>query len=307
MYHFIVNPAARSGLGKETWRELRPLLDQKELPYQVHFTRYQTHATKIAKEITSDGARHTLIVLGGDGTVNEVLNGICHLSQTELGYIPLGSGNDLARGLGLPADPKEALEKILTAPVRPVDIGCIRYNGQSRRFIVSAGLGFDAAVCHQVMVSKLKAIFNLLHLGKLTYAGVALQLLFFLRSGKMTILLDGRKKLALSNVYFAAAMNLPFEGGGFRFCPKADCEDGTLNIIAVAGLPKLVLLLLLPTAFFGLHTHFPGIYTLTCKNAEFISQEELPVHTDGEPVLRQKRIKVCLEKEKLLMKFINKQ
>ena len=151
MYHFIVNPAARSGLGKETWRELRPLLDQKELPYQVHFTRYQTHATKIAKEITSDGARHILIVLGGDGTVNEVLNGICHLSQTELGYIPLGSGNDLARGLGLPADPKEALEKILTAPVRPVDIGCIRYNGQSRRFIVSAGLGFDAAVCHQVM------------------------------------------------------------------------------------------------------------------------------------------------------------
>ena len=88
MYHFIVNPAARSGLGKETWRELRPLLDQKELPYQVHFTRYQTHATKIAKEITSDGARHILIVLGGDGTVNEVLNGICHLSQTELGLSP---------------------------------------------------------------------------------------------------------------------------------------------------------------------------------------------------------------------------
>ena len=64
--------------------------------------------------------------------------------------------------------------------------------------------------------------------------------------------------------------------------------------------------ILQPTAFFGLHTHFPGIYTLTCKSAEFISQEELPVHTDGEPVLRQKRIKVCLEKEKLLMKFINK-
>ena len=118
----------------------------------MHFTRYQTHATKIAKEITSDGARHTLIVLGGDGTVNEVLNGICHLSQTELGYLPLGSGNDLASGLGLPADPKEALEKIpdRAGPARWT-LECIRYNGPvPRRFIVSAGLGFDAAVCHQV-------------------------------------------------------------------------------------------------------------------------------------------------------------
>ena len=97
-----------------------------------------------------------------------------------------------------------------------------------------------------------------------------------------------------------------FEGGGFKFCPHADCRDGKLNIIVVSGLSKLKVLLLLPTAFFGLHTRFHGVHTYTCHSAEFLSAAELPVHTDGEPVLRQQRMMVRLENEKLLMKIINK-
>ena len=306
MYHFISNPAARSGLGEHMWKKLEPLLKQRRISYQAVFTRYQSHATKIAEEITSDGDRHTLIVLGGDGTVNEVINGIVYLGQTELGYIPLGSSNDLARGLELPSDPEKALFSILNAPARPVDIGCVRYGGRTRRFIVSSGFGFDASVCHQVMVSRLKPLLNRLHLGKLTYAGVALQLLFFLRPQNMQMILDGQEKISFHGVYFAAAMNLPFEGGGFKFCPHADCRDGKLNIIVVSGLSKLKVLLLLPTAFFGLHTRFHGVHTYTCHSAEFLSAAELPVHTDGEPVLRQQRMMVRLENEKLLMKIINK-
>ena len=131
MYHFIINPAARSGLGEHMWKKLEPLLKQRRISYQAVFTRYQSHATKIAEEITSDGDRHTLIVLGGDGTVNEVINGIVYLGQTELGSIPLGSSNDLARGLELPSDPEKALFSILNAPARPVDIGCVRYGGRT--------------------------------------------------------------------------------------------------------------------------------------------------------------------------------
>lgn len=156
------------------------------------------------------------------------------------------------------------------------------------------------------MVSRLKPLLNRLHLGKLTYAGVALQLLFFLRPQNMQMILDGQEKISFHGVYFAAAMNLPFEGGGFKFCPHADCRDGKLNIIVVSGLSKLKVLLLLPTAFFGLHTRFHGVHTYTCHSAEFLSAAELPVHTDGEPVLRQQRMMVRLENEKLLMKIINK-
>ena len=119
-------------------------------------------------------------------------------------------------------------------------------------------------------------------------------------------ILDGTKEVSFSKVYFGAAMNLPYEGGGFRFCPDARCRDGRLDIIVLANLPKFKVLSLLPTAFWGLHTRFRGVYTYTCRSVEFISDRELAVHTDGEPVLYQKRLKVCLEKEKLPVKIINK-
>lgn len=300
MYHFIVNPAARSGLGRQIWKDTEGILKRKKLPYQVHFTRYQTHASRIAREITKDEEPHTLIVLGGDGTVNEVINGICRLSRTTLGYIPIGSSNDFARGLGLARDPRQALDRILDpSSARPIRIGCIRYGSQERRFAVSAGIGFDAAVCHQVMVSRLKPFLNRLHLGKLTYAGVALQLLFLMTPKSMTVTLDGKELPLFDKVFFAAAMNLPYEGGGFKFCPKADCRDNRLDIILVSGIPRLKALLLLPTAFAGLHTGFRGIHIYSCRQAEFISEQELPVHADGEPILRQYRISVRMEDEKL--------
>ena len=110
MLHFIVNPCARSGLGKIVWEKIEQKLADEQVAYQMYFTQYKCHATKIAQEITSDGHQHTLVVLGGDGSINEVINGICYLDKTTLGYIPLGSGNDFARGLQIPSDPEKALE-----------------------------------------------------------------------------------------------------------------------------------------------------------------------------------------------------
>lgn len=300
MYHFIVNPAARSGLGKCIWEETEAILQHKNLPYEVHFTRYQTHASRIAQKITSDGQEHTLVVLGGDGTVNEVLNGIHDLSKATLGYIPIGSSNDFARGLRLPKDPGRALNQILDpSSARAIRIGCIRFGTKERRFAVSAGIGFDAAVCHQVMVSPLKKFLNRLHLGKLTYAGVALRLLLFMSPKRMRVILDGKPFASMEKVYFAAAMNLPYEGGGFKFCPDADCQDEKLDIILVSGISRLKALLILPTAFAGLHTRFRGIHIFSCRQAEFISEKLLPVHADGEPILKQIRVSVRLEEKPL--------
>lgn len=300
MYTFIVNPHSRSGLGLELWNTVESSLKERGIRYQVYLTRYQHHATGIVRELTSDQKRHTIIVLGGDGTINEVINGITSLSKVTLGYIPIGSSNDFARSLGLPTDPLRALDNILT-PVNytAIDIGILTYGDTTRRFAVSSGLGFDAGVCHEVMVSRLKIWLNKIKLGKLTYVGIALKQILALTPGKMTILLDGKRKMVFDKVYFTTAMNLPYEGGGFKFCPKADSTDGMLNVIVIANLSKLKVLALLPTAFKGWHTRFNGVFTYTCKKIDIISEKALPVHTDGEPVFRQTQISACLEPEKL--------
>ena len=114
IYHFIVNPRARSGLGEMLWKQLEPELCRKRIDYQIHLTTKKKDAGKIASEITEDGQEHMFVVLGGDGTLNEVLSGIKSLEKVTLGYIPIGSSNDFARGTGIPGDPFKALDTILS-------------------------------------------------------------------------------------------------------------------------------------------------------------------------------------------------
>lgn len=304
MYIFIVNPNSRSGMGSRIWNTVEPVLNERNIRYRVFFTKYQCHAVKLVREITSDGQAHTIIVLGGDGTVNEVVNGIAYLSKTTLGYIPTGSSNDFARSLCIPTDPLTALDNILR-PSRylSVNIGILTYNNKNgvkkRRFAVSTGMGFDACICHEAMISHVKVLLNKLRLGKLTYVGIALRQLLTLTPCRVTVTLDDSRRISFDRAYFATAMNFKYEGGGFKFCPDADCCDGLLDIIVISNLSKLKILTLLPTAYKGWHTRFKGVYTYTCRKAEFKSAAPLPVHTDGEPIYKQTQLTLSLEQEKL--------
>ncbi len=302
MYIFITNPNARSGLGGKVWSEVERILKDKEVSYQIYFTKYQRHASRIVSEITSDGEEHTIIVLGGDGTMNEVLNGIKELSKVTLGYIPIGSSNDFARYFHHPYEPEKALAAILSPKkYAMINVGLLTYweGERKRRFAVSAGLGFDAGICHYAVVSKLKPLLNKLHLGKLTYVGIALAQMLALKPGVMTVSLDDGEPVSYEQVYFATAMNHPYEGGGFKFCPKADPGDDVMDVTVIAGIPKLKTLFLLPTAYKGWHTVFRGVYTYTCRKAVFESAGPLPVHTDGEPVFPQRRVAAALEPDKV--------
>lgn len=300
MYTFITNPNARSGLGKKVWNELEQILKEREVSYEVHFTKYQRHATQIVRDLTSDGREHTIIILGGDGTVDEVVNGIKDLSKVTLGYIPIGSSNDFARFFGFGSTPAQTLQNILdSSETISMDIGCITYhNGEkTKRFAVSAGAGFDAAVCHQSMTSRIKTALNKLHLGRLTYVGIALTRLLALKPCTVHVSIDGREEVSYKKTYFVTAMNHPYEGGGFKFCPDANPCDGKLNITIIAGLSKLKVLFLLPTAFKGWHTLFKGVYTFTCDHFRIRSEHALPIHTDGEYVPYSDTMTASLEPE----------
>lgn len=300
MYLFIVNPNARSGLGHKVWSEIASVLKEKQIEYQVYFTKYQRHAMKIVKELTSDGKEHTLVVLGGDGTIGEVLTGITYPEKITLGYIPIGSGNDFARGLGLPKEAKKALDTILYSKRRrKIDLGVLKYSNKKRRFGVSAGFGFDAALCHEICVSPVKKFFNKLNLGKLAYVSLSIHSLYRCTPKHMTLTLDDSKKLEFDKVYFATAMNLPYEGGGCKFCPKANSEDGLLDIIVIAGVPKFHALLIIPTVFFGLHTLSRGVHIYRCKKVEMQSEIPLAVHSDGEPIFLQKSLEMQVDNRQI--------
>ena len=236
-YTFIVNPKSKSGRGGLIWNQVEPELKKRRIQYQVRFTKYEKEATKITSELTKDEKEYTIIVLGGDGTMDEVINGIRDCSKVTLGYIPTGSGNDFTRALKLPTDPKEALNNILNSKKRVLmDVGVMSCKEMTHRFAVSSGIGFDAAVCHQVAVSKLKVMLNKVKLGQLSYLAVALRRLFRDAHTRACVCLDGEETKSFENTYFVAAMNHPYEGGGFFFCPEAKVDDGYLDVIVVSGL-----------------------------------------------------------------------
>ena len=299
MYHFIVNPNARSGLGKKVWGKLENILKEKDIDYQVHYTTRPKHATEITAQITSGNEQQTVVALGGDGTVNEVVNGIVNFDNTILGYIPIGSSNDFARGLKLPKKPEIALQTILDCPhLHSMNIGEIKYKDKSRRFAVSSGIGYDADIVHESVVSHIKKFLNKIKLGKLTYVLTAIHRLFVTKPCTLTITLDNEEKLTFPKSYFIAMMNNKFEGGGAMFCPKADNGDDMLDFVVAYNMPKLKVLLMFPTAFVGKHIYFKGVYVGKASRIEIEADRPLPVHTDGEPIFLQSKLDAaCIEQK----------
>ena len=148
MYYFIVNPGSRSGNGKIVWKQVEAILEQEQVEYRVFFTAYRYHATKLSKEITSRGEKLTLVTVGGDGTVNEVIDGIQDFSRVTFAYIPTCSSNAFARSLQLACNPQIARMHILhSSCFRKIDLGLMSYGTRTLRFAGSCGCGFDASVC----------------------------------------------------------------------------------------------------------------------------------------------------------------
>lgn len=315
MYHIIVNPASRSGRGQKIWQLLEPVLLKKGVSYQVCFTKKPGDVAKETKRLSASGEKISLIILGGDGTVNEALQGMHPLENFTVGYIPTGSSNDLARDLGIPRDPLLALQLILSdGSVTSMDVGLLRYENvpadakrirdsepiKKRRFIVSCGIGFDAAVCAEAMASPIKDTLNRLGLGKLTYLGIALKQLIATPKIPCELWLDdAAEPIRFKKFFFIAAMHHRFEGGGFMFCPAADYRDGILDVCSVGNLPKLLVLLALPTAFFGKHYAFRGVNAYRARSIRIRCSAPLWVHTDGEVKTQAESILLTLDTEKL--------
>lgn len=299
MYYFIVNPNSKSGYGKKIWRTVQSELRKKKIPYKACLTKYTGHAKKLCRFLLETSDEYIdLIVVGGDGTLNEVLDGITDPGRIRLYYIPTGSGNDFARGMQLPGSPLKACQLLLgSAREISMDIGSVTTQGTGHRFGVSTGIGFDAAICHEALKSPLKTFLNHLHLGKLTYVFIAVKQFILCKPADFQVLLDGKTKRLFRKAYFAAIMNLPYEGGGIRFCPDASPNDRLLDVCCICGVGKLRFLFLLLACVLGVHKRCQNVHIFRCKSINIKSSIPLPVHRDGESGGIQSEIFVKLEKE----------
>lgn len=320
MYYIIVNPASKSGRGAKIWAEIKPVLEQRKVAYEVFFSREAGHVIRLTADLSASLLKSDpdfllkLIILGGDGTLNEALQGISDFGRVQVGYIPTGSSNDMARDLKLSKNPAAVLDQILSCK-EPVlmDLGCLVYeqppeqlsrqhSGElalKRFFSVSSGIGFDAAVCEEALASKFKNILNKIGLGKLTYLSIALKQLIKARKVTCTITLDDDKQIDLPAFLFVACMIHQYEGGGFKFCPGADSGDGLIDICAVGNIPKWLILLALPTAFYGGHYRFRGIDHYTARTVHLETSIPLWVHTDGEVTMKCRSITLTCWQQKL--------
>ena len=303
MYYFIVNPHSKSGKGEKIWEKVEKLLNNWQIDYQCFRTEKPGDAKMFARQLT-EGIKEPKIItaVGGDGTVNEILDGLSFCGPITFGYIPAGSGNDLARSLRLPKSPKKCLKKILYPKYhKQLDYGVISYGEgviKHRRFCVSSGIGMDAAVCHNLLYSRSKTVLNKLHAGRLAYALVGAKQLLLAKSAKGYILLDGIKKVEFNHIYFIAAHIHPYEGGGFKFAPKADPSDGRLAISVASYADKKKLLPILVSAYFGQRNWGKSLKTYECKEVRIHLERPMAVHADGESCFCQDDLQIqCIEKK----------
>ena len=206
MLHIIENSSSGSDKKGILEQTIKPYLSDAGEQYRIYLSEKPGDIARIASEITAADETVRILLIGGDGSINELLSGIRDTRKVILSLIPTGSGNDFARSVGIPGDVKLALDiAVKRGRTGIIDLGEITYDdAASRKFIISSGIGFDAAVCEEAMHSKLKKSLNRVKLGKLSYGLIAIKQIFGAARPDGTISFDGGEEIPLKKVLFSA-------------------------------------------------------------------------------------------------------
>lgn len=224
-----------------------------------------------------------MVAVGGDGTVNEVVNGLAgNDPPVTLGIINTGRGKDCCRNLGLPCRVVLQAERLLEGREAPIDIGLACWpDGRRRHFVNALGAGFDAAVAERAQRGGGS--------GTLPYLLAVLHVLRRYRPVPAAVLLDGAP-LALRPVAAVVAANGPHYGGGMKIAPAADPRDGLLDLVLLGDLGRAELLCWLPLVYRGWHLANSKVITAHGKTVAIEVNASagagcapLPIHVDGEP------------------------
>ena len=280
----IVNPNAGKRKGEKDWLEIAAALTDAGIEFVNVFTEHRNHAVLLAQKYIENGYRN-IIVVGGDGTLNEVVNGIFiqkHIPTNEitLAMIPVGTGNDWCRMFNIPGDYKQAVKLITKREIFVQDTGTIKYisnDGKeiTRYFINMAGMGFDALVAQKTNKQK--------DLGKsnpLSYVANIFLSLFSYTFTKVTILLDGEK--IVSDIFSMSVGICQYNGGGMKQAPNALPDDGLFDMTLIKPVGKLKIIRNFLKLFDGTFTRMPEVSTYRSSKIIIHSEPPMYMEADGE-------------------------
>jgi YegS/Rv2252/BmrU family lipid kinase len=274
----ILNPIAGRGAGTRLRPRIVEWLQGYGLDFRLETTIAPKHATALAREAVRSGSEK-VIAVGGDGTANEVLNGLMRAQDspddTALGILPIGTGNDFAFGAGLSLDLRKACEVVAQDQTRILDVGWIQAeNAEACYFGNGMGLGFDAiANIESRKVKRLR--------GSLVYLVAVLKTLaFYYQSPQVTMCVDGQE--FVQNSLMISIMNGRRMGGAFYTTPDSLMDDGLFDLCMAGQVSRLRMVGFVPQFMRGSHTTDPNVTMCRGQKVTVSSESPWPAQVDGE-------------------------
>jgi YegS/Rv2252/BmrU family lipid kinase len=280
-YKIIVNPTSGRGMGEQSYPIIDHELKKLGLDYEMCRTEAPGHAIQLAKQAAGDGY-DVVVAAGGDGTLNEVLNGLmCASSSREarpaLGVIPIGRGNDFCFGVDIPSDIEVVCQLLAGGECRPIDVGFVRGGDypEGRYFGNGVGIGFDAVVGFEAL--KLKKLG-----GFPSYIVAALKtILLYYQAPTVKIEMNGTAYT--QPALMVSIMNGRRMGGGFMMAPDGSMDDGLFDLVVAGQVSRPGILALLPRFMMGTQAGHPAITTDRMDGIKVTAIDgTLPAHADGE-------------------------
>lgn len=278
----IINPVSGGKAAPKRWAKIHPLLQAEGIDLSIAYTAYRDHGALLAEEALKKGFRR-LMILGGDGSANDVVNGVMRsgVSPEEviIAMVPAGTGNDWVRSIGKPVQLQLMAKAMQQAVTKWHDVGVAVYDtpeGKGQRYFINiAGLGFEGAVAKHLYQNSGKFYF-----GKLQYQLAILRTLLRYKHTLMRIQVDDTSQEL--TVLSIAAGNGKFNGGGLKQLPDALFDDKQLDMTVIATMPKWKMVISLPKLQTGAHTRMQEVRTFTGKRMHIESTPPVAIDVDGE-------------------------
>jgi diacylglycerol kinase (ATP) len=269
---FLVNPASANGSTGKRWPKLERRAAELGLVGETVMSERPGHLAEVAREADEDAL---LVVVGGDGTLNEVVNGVAG-TAAELALLPAGTGQDFGRTHGIPTSFDEAVRIALEGATRTIDLGRVSFPGGSRYFANVGTVGMSGAVARRAN-SMSKALG-----GRATFFYALAREFLAWQNSELTVALDDEERRGRMHDVIVA--NGRWHGGGMKLAPDASWNDGLFDVVLIGNVTKLDFVTTAPKLYSGGHVRHPKVEVLRSRTVSVDAPAALPIEVEGEPL-----------------------